>query len=219
MEEENIVPFARAFLDTIPVEKQTALQRIRQQNLRLQSTMGRALLAYQLKKELGIDYSQVHEVYSEFAKPSIAEIEGVCFNISHSGGWVVCAFGKEKAGVDIEQVRPIKKRMPKLFLSPEEFMEWNNAKNCEAFFYELWVLKESYCKYTGKGLHLPMNTIRFYRDSNGILKVKADGRVCCKVYPIDEGYKMAVCSEEKLPELVKIIDVEELSRILSIPFQ
>lgn len=216
LEEKSIVPFVRAFFNTIPSEKQAALHRIKQQKTRLQSVLGRALLAYQLKKELGIDYSQIHEVYHDFAKPSIAEIEGVCYNISHSGDWVVCAFGREEVGIDIEQIRPIKNHMPKLFLSTEEFIEWNNVKDHEDYLYELWVLKESYCKFTGKGLHLPMNTIRFYQDPNGILKVNADEQVRCKVYPIDKGYKMAVCSMEKLPEFVNIINVEEISRILAI---
>ena len=204
------------FFHTIPFEKQAAISRMKQQRTRLQSVLGRALLAYQIKKELGADYSRVHEVYGDFGKPSIVGIEGGYYNISHSGSWVVCAFGSEEVGVDIEQMRPIKEQMPKMFLSADELMEWRHAQDRMAYFYERWVLKESYCKFTGRGLHLPLDAIRFYRDTNGILRINGNEQVCCKLYSLEKEYKMAVCSKGILPESVNIVNAQEISRRLAV---
>ena len=215
IKEKDARIFSHIFWNKIPPESQALLTDRKQEKALLQSIIGQALLAYLLKKKEGIDYSRCRIVYGAFGKPMIAEQE-IHYNISHSGVWVVCALGHENVGIDIELVHPLKKNSANLFLSLQEKAALHDVKEAENAIYRLWVLKESYCKYTGKGLHLPMNRLTFYRDQNGFLKINADKDVSFQEYSIEKGYYMAICSKGYLPDLVSIVDIPELIRVLDL---
>lgn len=97
---------------------------------------------------------------TELGKPYLPDIPDFHFNVSHSGSWVLCATGCTPLGIDIQQERPVKPAVLQRVLSEEEkrfFDSLRNLKRQSAFF-DLWCLKEAYCKATGMGLHIPFRS-------------------------------------------------------------
>lgn len=95
--------------------------------------------------------------YSEYGKPFFPH-GSVCFNISHSGQYVVCAVSNEmnSLGVDIEQLREI---------NFADFVGVWTAEELESMrsgdlhvFYDYWTKKEAIAKADGRGLALDLQT-------------------------------------------------------------
>lgn len=73
-------------------------------------------------------------------KPHI-DVDGVHFNLSHSHDLVLLAFSHTEIGVDVEKIRPVNR----------EKFTFIEAEDDEEFF-EKWTERESYTKFTGKGI-------------------------------------------------------------------
>lgn len=92
----------------------------------------------------------------EFGKPYVKERKDFHFNISHSGDFVVLAWGDKPVGIDIEQIRgdaKIEKLARRHFTQPEQdyVFRGEEAEKSHRFF-QIWTAKESYLKYLGTGL-------------------------------------------------------------------
>ncbi|MEZ9339377.1 4'-phosphopantetheinyl transferase family protein [Vibrio splendidus] len=112
--------------------------------------------------------------YGEKGKPSLIEKQqietGLNFNISHSKEHLLIAVyqreGKQvQLGVDIEHARSstnIDSIMKHYFSETEltDLLELNKEEQRERFF-DLWALKESYIKATGKGLATSLRSFSF----------------------------------------------------------
>jgi 4'-phosphopantetheinyl transferase len=87
----------------------------------------------------------------------------------------------------------------------------NGRKN---LLYQLWVLKESYVKATGKGLHTSLNTIQVIGKGKIIAKrQEPDSLFLLKQYNIDSDYATALCAKNpafELPKTVEILTIEAL---------
>ena len=96
---------------------------------------------------------------NQYEKPYLANISDIHFNISHSGNFVVCALSDKTVGIDIEQVKPVELKIAKRFFSAGEY-EFIAAKadNKTLAFYKIWTMKESYVKWEGKGLSMPLKS-------------------------------------------------------------
>ncbi len=89
---------------------------------------------------------------TEHGKPYIKELPDVHFSISHGGGFWACAVGDCEAGLDLQDVREADtERIARRFFDPSEVAWLAEHDGAEAFF-RIWAKKESYVKYTGKGL-------------------------------------------------------------------
>lgn len=95
------------------------------------------------------------------------------FNISHSGGRIVCAVSMcQEVGVDIEQ---IDRRVDHLSLAesqfaPEEYQDVLSQGDSQAQlarFFDYWTLKEAYIKAEGKGLSIPLDHFLFTLGDGG----------------------------------------------------
>ncbi len=79
----------------------------------------------------------------------------IAFNVSHSGGWVVLAFGRNRqVGVDLEQIRrdlDVLKIAARYF-TPEETARIQAAADPQAAFFHHWARKEAYVKAAGSAL-------------------------------------------------------------------
>lgn len=73
-------------------------------------------------------------------KPRL-DVDGVHFNLSHSGDLVLVAFSHTEIGVDVEKIRPVNR----------EKFTFIDAEDDEEFF-EKWTERESYLKLTGEGI-------------------------------------------------------------------
>jgi 4'-phosphopantetheinyl transferase len=88
------------------------------------------------------------------------------FNISHSGKVVVCATINTdgKVGVDVERMRPIDvKKFDKQF-SPTEMMQILGDDDPQQKFFDYWSMKEAVMKADGRGMRIPLHSIRLKVD-------------------------------------------------------
>jgi 4'-phosphopantetheinyl transferase len=82
------------------------------------------------------------------------------FNISHSGGCVVCAAsGRAKVGIDIEEIREVELDD---FTETFSSVEWRfivESEEVNRAFFDCWTIKESVLKADGRGLSKSMKDI------------------------------------------------------------
>jgi len=98
----------------------------------------------------------------EGGKPRLAGMESFRYNLSHSGNWVVMAWGESEVGVDVEKIHMDegKEQIARRFFSREEqdyIFAAEGDLRAERFF-QVWTGKESYLKYLGTGLRTPMDS-------------------------------------------------------------
>ena len=89
---------------------------------------------------------------NEFGKPECDN--GLCFNISHSGSYVLFALSGSEVGCDIEEIRFLKGiRLGKIVFCDNEMKLLGNAFDRLGTFFELWTKKEALLKCMGDGFH------------------------------------------------------------------
>lgn len=127
------------------------------------SEMGGRLLEYAVSRLYRIGVPELSRDKGKYGKPCFRIHPEVRFNISHSGDLVICAVSDFEIGIDIqEKSRMNTDRIAKKVMSPDEHKKYLTSSERQDFFYRVWVMKESYVKWTGDGitreLHsLPMN--------------------------------------------------------------
>ncbi|MFA5983603.1 MAG: 4'-phosphopantetheinyl transferase superfamily protein [Methylococcaceae bacterium] len=94
-----------------------------------------------------------------YGKPALLDSVGIYFNMSHSGDHLLVVVGcVDQIGVDIECWRDgiDYHAITKQCFADSEYKTWISLSGAEktAFFYQLWVRKESFMKAVGLGLGL-----------------------------------------------------------------
>ena len=130
----------------------------------LQAFASALLKQYYLLYFFDIPRDQLKISYNLYGKPYVSLNEGyvnkkltICFNIAHSGDYVIIVIGQHyELGVDLERVRPTKLvDNPKLLFSPEEkWLIMNCSGDKLVNFFKMWTKKESYIKALGTGMNL-----------------------------------------------------------------
>lgn len=165
-------------MDGLPEERRKKILCAKQKQKRLQS-LGAGLLLHRVLHKHGILSNTLGT--DDNGKPFA---EGICFNLSHSGNYVICAVSDREVGCDIEQMKEAPKQIASRVFSPAE-MEYLEQITGEAYnreFFRIWTQKESYLKMIGRGLRLPLDTLEI--------------RDCyLKEYQIP-GYQITVCALE-----------------------
>lgn len=82
----------------------------------------------------------------------------VCFSLSHSGNYAVCAVSDCEVGVDIEAPRQNTLRIAKRFFTEDEYERIEKSDEPDELFCRLWVIKESYIKANGTGFKTPLDS-------------------------------------------------------------
>ena len=81
-------------------------------------------LLYQALREWGISEEKINAdgayYYGEHGKP-MRRNEEICFNLSHSGKYVLCAVSEMEIGCDIEKIQAVKWKLAKRFFSEKEY--------------------------------------------------------------------------------------------------
>ena len=95
-------------------------------------------------------------VYGKEGKPYFRDLP-FYFNLSHSGGYVLCVISSEEIGADIQQhCGKNVEKLARRFFSEREAAALEQAgeerEKREGLFYRLWARKEAYGKLTGKGI-------------------------------------------------------------------
>ncbi|MCD7928834.1 MAG: 4'-phosphopantetheinyl transferase superfamily protein [Clostridiales bacterium] len=135
-------------------------------------------------------------------KPLLADAPELGFNLSHSGPWAVCALCAAPVGVDIQEERPLRRNLIRRFAPAEQaLLEALPERERQPAFYDLWCLKEAYCKCTGDGLRTPLNATAF--TLNPVRVNKPGYRAALAPFPA-EGCHLAVCVQTAEPLETKL---------------
>lgn len=133
--------------------------------------------------------------YDVHGKPYFPRLPQLCFNISHSGNLWACAFSQNPLGLDLQQHSQHSwKAMSNRYFHPLE-MQYVQ-QNGEKAFFDVWSAKESYLKYLGCGLSMPMQRFSVVDEAGHFPAVKD---ACLTIFPDFLDYSLLLCTE-KQPE-------------------
>lgn len=106
--------------------------------------------------------------------PSGDPLADVHFSISHTKGYWACLFAEEMVGFDLEVHRERSRflAVSARFFTAEEH-EYVKRKGLEGFF-QVWVRKEAYLKYTGGGIAQGLSSF----------SVVKEGELCPEIAPV-----------------------------------
>lgn len=151
----------------------------------MEHMIGEKLLEIGLWNEYGKKLKFEPRSKGEFGKPFFSLLPKVHYNISHSGKYVVCALAGQEIGIDIQMHKKVNYgRMLKKMVPQGRAQEILSSPNMEELFFEEWVLREAYVKWTGQGLSRNFSSIPMEEGWHTLLN-------------ISEGYSMALWA--KLP--------------------
>ncbi len=94
---------------------------------------------------------------TDLGKPYLKNKSELFFNLSHSGNIVMCAVSENEVGADTEEIGRYDENILKKF-TPAERQRIIESSDRDREFFRMWTMKESYMKYRGMGLSLPLNS-------------------------------------------------------------
>ena len=176
------------------------------------------LVRYLACSKLHIRNEEVHFEESKYGKPFLRNAVNQFFNVSHSGKWVVCGWSNHEIGIDIQKIEDISIDVAKEFFCTTEYLSIIHCKSTaeqKNQFYNLWTLKESYIKYKGKGLAIPLDSFQLSIINNEIF-LQSDDAIKPVFYKIDvdEEHKLAVCTRDTEISSINRITLDSLCTIL-----
>lgn len=184
--------YNRLYEKASPERKSQADRYLRQED-KLRCVTAYALL----RRVVGLEECQIEK--NEYGKPYIKDREDFHYNLSHSGRYVVIAWGDSEIGVDVQQhncsvdIETIAKRF---FTADEQAYIQKDFLR----FYEIWTKKESYLKFTGKGLKKSLGSFSTLLPDSGIRY---------RHRYLDGGYSLSLCTIEK-NDTFELLDLQQL---------
>ncbi|MBE6509909.1 MAG: 4'-phosphopantetheinyl transferase superfamily protein [Methanobrevibacter millerae] len=158
---------------------------------------GAYLLLKKLLKEIGIDDFEIK--IGKYGKAYISDQENIYFNMSHSSKFVACAISDKEVGVDIEYNDPtIDLNIAKNYFYNQEYESIMKSQNPSDEFFNYWVLKESYMKYTGLGFNLDLDSFEIILEDEITLK-NDKNNIKFNLFDLYE-YKLAIASSYNVDE-------------------
>ena len=188
------------FRNVVSEERRMKADRFRFIDDAKRSIFSEVLLQYILYQAVG-QLVKMDIAYNEFGKPFLNHMNDFSYNLSHSGKWVVIAYGSSEVGIDIEKILTGREDIADIYFTEHEkrFINAATGKERNKRFTQIWTLKESYIKYLGTGLSSSLNSFSVdmlhgtVTDQNG--KVNKDVRLKC--YSFDTEYYLSICSVEE----------------------
>lgn len=191
------------FLQALPEEKRERVYRFRNPADSYRTLLADVLVRSLICEAYEISNDEIKYDYNAYGKPSLkSSFPNFCFNVSHSGEWVVCATHDSRVGIDVEQICPIELDIATHYFAPAE-VEDLLAKHPDeqvSYFYDLWTLKESYIKARGMGLSIPLQSFAIRKKLDQSITIsESDSHDAWEFqqYEIDPGYKLSVCATTK----------------------
>lgn len=174
-------------------------------------------------EKFSLTNEEVKIVYDSLGKPYVENYGNVYFSVSHSGSYVMAAFGLKPIGVDVEELRNMdfKGLASRYFDHLEEnyIFDIDDKDEIMKRFYEIWTVKESYTKLLGAGLSrgLKYFVVEKPMDKKNEFNVKNKslGEIyLAKSYGIDKNYIFSVCSDRpSFDILLNKIDISKTKDI------
>jgi 4'-phosphopantetheinyl transferase len=122
------------------------------------------------------------------------------YNLSHSGKWILIAFGEGEIGVDIEEIKQNFNYTDLLptCLTMEERQFVNESSEPLQNFFSLWTRKEALLKATGLGITDELNYISCLEGENKVKGtiIESDKEWIIKTFEVSQDYiaSIACCS-------------------------
>lgn len=132
------------------------------------------MLRYGLRECFGITSLEI--AFGEYGKPYLHEYPHIHFNISHCDLGCAVVVANCPVGVDIQDVRPFSWDVAKRVCCERELAELEGSTDRDELFTEMWAMKESYGKMTGRGILYELQS-----DYHGKVRVYAGERICCAI--------------------------------------
>lgn len=178
------------------------------------SIIAELILRYSLY-QAGLHMTELNIGYNKFGKPYLKDADRFRYNLSHSGKWVVIAYGSNEVGIDVEKVGTGNENIADRFFTGQErqFIIRGSGKERAERFTQIWTLKESFIKYLGTGLSTDLRSFTVdlmhgtVKDQNG----EVYGNLRLKCFPFDKEYFISVCSTEEDVDF-NVIKPEDISQ-------
>lgn len=166
-----------------------------------QDDINRLTVGKYLLKKLLLDLDFDEKLFSNYAVSELGKpfIKGFHpFNISHTGQVVACAVLLEEGciGIDVEKIREIDvRKFDKQFSAPE-MMQILSSKNSNDTFFNYWTMKEAVMKADGRGMRIPLHSIKIRRHHATIDDIETEWNLYS--LQLHESVKSHICSDLKL---------------------
>lgn len=159
---------------------------------RKESLCAYLLLRHALRREYSITEAPLL-AHTE-GKPILAEHPHIHFNLSHCRRAVACVVSDGPVGVDVQDWARDSSRLAERICTPEEQHFISAAEHPEIAFAQIWTAKESYGKYTGRGIGKDVFSVNFVQ--NGAL-CAPDGLILqTYLFP---NFALSCCSSATMP--------------------
>lgn len=185
-------------------ERKERIHRFRFEKDKLHCLFAEVLLRYALKERYQISDLELGK--NAYGKPYLVNHNGIYFNLSHSGDWVICGVGDQDLGIDVEHIEEIEMSIAEDFFARKE-IEYLNTIPVEirlGAFYSVWTMKESYTKYVGEGMSIPLDSFAIIPEKERIALYIEDApepRIRFLARELDNDHKMALCYHDEGKDL------------------
>jgi len=200
-------------LQIISSENRERCRRFRLKEDALRTLYGELILRHVLTQRFSLRNEGIEILKGDKGKPYVKDFP-THFNISHAGDFVICAFSEKEVGIDVEQVKEVDLNIAKRYFHPfecEDLFAQDASRQLEYFFL-LWTLKESYMKWLGDGMSIPLDSF-FFRvadDNISLTDKHREARPFFKQFTIG-GYQVSLCSAvDDFPDRIEEISIDEM---------
>lgn len=192
----------------VPVFRRDMYQRYRNEADRERCLAAGVLLSYCMN-EKGVSLEETPS-FNKAGKLYFPEKERFYVNLSHGGGYAVCAWDTEEIGVDMEPFRKYKEATAKRICTKAEAQSLSSYQQEEEknqAFTILWTRKESIAKLLGEGI-----AVLFHADDLQALCEKEG--ICLQTYDAIPGYILSVASRKNIfPKEITVLSPEFLKQL------
>ena len=195
---ELLPPYRRAKVNELYFEKDKKM-----------SVLTWLLLKYAMS-HVGIQNFESHIAFGKYGKPFLSDSNGIYFNLSHSNSMTFCVISDSEVGCDVEFSDAIDWRLiSKSYFAESENTYLEKANNSDEFF-KIWTLKESFTKFIGEGLYMPLRSFSVFVNQEHITirHTLADLNCYSYYFKSASGYHYACCSNKRISPETKICNLD-----------
>ena len=195
-------------LKTVHFEKRDKINKLRYFSDRQRSLLGDVLVRTLIQEKTAQDIGEILFATNIYGKPFCVNVPQLQFNISHAGRYVACTIDEHPVGIDVELIKPIDFEIAERFFSDDEsaYIFTQPEEKRLLCFYQIWTMKESYIKYDGKGLNIPLqsfNTLSPLRTDIVFHQIFSNHEAICNV-----------CTTQQNKPDCKILTIEDIRKFV-----